>query len=128
MSFDIFFQPFANGDSSSSGDGEAAAAVLRTLITDHDGSFARIVTSDGGADAFGVDSLDRGLMINHASGLAVWDVMYELARAGGYAIMPAGCATCVTSEERLSGLPDGLGDDARVISSGTDLLAVIRSA
>ena len=127
MSFDIFFQAFADGDGSV-GNGDAAAAVLRPVTTVRDGSFARIVTSDGGADMFGVDALDQGVMINHASGLVVWDVMYELARVGGYAIMPVGCPTCVTSEDGLCDLPEGLGDDAKVISSGADLLSVIRSA
>jgi hypothetical protein len=42
--------------------------------------------------------------------------------------MPVGCPTCVTSEDRLSDLPEGIRDEVKVISSGADLLAAIRSA
>lgn len=87
MSFAVFLQAFANGDAAD-GDGDAMAAVLRPLIEDEDRSWARIVTADGSADIYGLDHLDTGCMINHASGSAVWDVVYEVARAGRMALMP----------------------------------------
>jgi hypothetical protein len=67
-------------------------------------------------------------MINHATGRAVWDLMFDVAVAGGYAVMPIGCPTCVTAPEQLAHLPVELREDAVLVRSGADLLRVIESA
>jgi hypothetical protein len=126
VSFDIFLQAFSDGDATSA-DGDAAPRMLDGWLEDRDGSYARIVTGDGGANVFGVDDFGDGLMINHASGRAVWDVMFDLAHAGGYAVMPIGCPACVISSLHVVGLPDGLREDAVVIESGEDLLRVVEA-
>jgi hypothetical protein len=88
----------------------------------------RIGTADGEADVYGFDSLATDLMINHASGRAIWDVMFELARLGGYAVMPVGCGTCVTEATDPSDLPAEVPEPIVVVRSGQDLLKVVEDA
>jgi hypothetical protein len=73
---------------------------------------------------YGIDNPASGLMINHASGRAVWDVLFELARATGMAVMPVGCRTSVTDSGLIDGLPAGL-PPAEVVTSGADILATL---
>ncbi|MCZ3388261.1 MAG: hypothetical protein LH645_03880 [Actinomycetia bacterium] len=67
-------------------------------------------------------------MINHASGRAVWDVMFEVAVAGGYAVLPIGCPTCIRRAEQREHLPVELRADAVIVQSGEDLLRVVGGA
>jgi hypothetical protein len=127
MSFDIFFQRLAGGDLSESAAG-IAEAYLAPMVKERDASWARIRTVDGEADVYGMDRLATSVMINHASGRAVWDVMFELARIGGYAVMPVGCGTCITEAVDPSHLPAELPGPITVVRSGQDLLDVVERA
>ena len=51
--------------------------------------------------------------------------MVEAARAARWAIMPTDCPVCVFSQEMLDALPEGLDEDAVIISSGTQLSELI---
>ena len=53
----------------------------------------RIVTDDGEAEVYGSDP-SRGFMFTHASGRRVWDVIYNLARAAGFVVIPVGTPRC----------------------------------
>ena len=67
-------------------------------------------------------------MFTHKSGRRVWDVMFDVARAGNWAIMPVGCPTCVPMLSMIAELPDELRSDAVVVNSAAKLLdAVLRS-
>jgi hypothetical protein len=127
MSFDIFFQRFPGGDLPKSG-AAMVAAYLAPMVKLRDASWARIATVDGQADVFGMDRLATGFMMNHASGRAVWDVMFELARIGGYAVMPVGCGTCITDDLDPSQLPAEVPHPIKVVRSGQDLLDVVERA
>jgi hypothetical protein len=127
MSFDIFFQRFAAGGPSRA-DGDAVEAYLTPMIKERSRSCTRIETADGEADVYGFDSFSNGLMINHASGRAIWDVMFELARIGGYAVMPVGCGTCITDATDPSDLPAEVPGPTVVVHSGQHLLEVVQHA
>lgn len=127
MSFDIFFRRFI-GPGRLAGDPDAAEAYLAPMVKQRDRFCARIGTVDGAADVYGFERLATGVMINHASGRAIWDVMFELARIGGYAVMPVGCGTCITETVDPSDLPAEVPRPITVIRSGQDLLDVVEQA
>lgn len=128
MSFDIIFQAFADGEAIDANE-SAASAVLSSWVTEREPQhqFVRIETPDGGADVYGFGTPD-GLMINHASGRAVWDVMFAVAVACGYSVLPPGCPTCVTAAGQRAHLPTALQDESVVVESGADLLRVVETA
>lgn len=128
MSFDIFLQGFSGGDAAP-GDGVAAMAVLDPLIVKRDGEgFALIQTEDGTADVFGIDAPDRGLMFNHVDGRAAWDVIYAVAEAAGFVVMPVGCGTLLVDEALRHELPEGIPEPVHVIRSGANILSAIHTA
>jgi hypothetical protein len=128
VSFDIYFQAFAHGEAVDA-DVPAVSAVLSPWVAEAEQpfDFVRIALPDGGADVYGYGTAD-GLMVNHAAGRAVWDVMFDVAVAGGYAVLPIGCPTCVTEPAQREHLPDELRADSVVVASGADLLRVIETA
>lgn len=129
MSFDIFVQKFEAGDA-----GTADEGVIRALLAPHTrallkGSDTAVLHfADGTADLYGWDDLSRGFMINHAGGAEVWDVLVRVAQAAGLAIMPIGCPIAVTSAADVDGLPAELKENAVVVASGEDLIAIIRGS
>ena len=127
VSFDVYLQGFRDGEAEQ-GSGDAALDLITPLISRRTADWARVATDDGEADVFGIDQPSTGLMFNHLSGDAAWSLVFQVARAGGFAIMPVGCPTCVVSAEMLRALPDELASDAIVVSSGDDLLAAIEKA
>ena len=127
MSFDIFFLRFAQGNPSA-GDDRALEEFVAPLIEERDEAWARIRTIDGKADLYGMDSLGASLMINHASGRAIWDVMFELAQVGGFAVIPVGCGTCITPSINPTDLPSEVPRPISVVASGAELLAVVESS
>ena len=123
MGFDIFLQGFAGGDASTAG-AAAAERVLRPyLVGEADESFARVATDDGGAEVYGLGT--DSLLVSRPSGERVFDLLVEVAALAGWAIMPVGCATCVTDEAAIRELPDELRDDVVLVRSGGELMDVI---
>ena len=127
MSFDVLLQGFRNGQVA---DGDPAA-VMRILSpyfkAPPDDSFACIVTSDGEADVYGIGRPSASLMFNRIGGEQAWQLMYEVARDAGLAIMPVGCATCICTAEQERDLPPELRDQVRVVQSGADIVRAIGS-
>ena len=105
VSFDIFLQRFRHGEPAAAD----SSAVLDTLkpYAAHDDKM--LVTADGDAAIYGLDDPGAGhLMINHAGGRVIWDVIYELALAAGFVIMPVGCGTLVPGAKLIPHLPPEL--------------------
>lgn len=125
MSFDIFLQGFRDGDAAS-GDSDAAMAVLAPFVTSGDDTGWRIATEDGEAEVYGGDP-SRGFMFTHASGRRVWDVIYEVARAAGFVVIPGGCATCVVDSATIAHLPKGLPEPI-VVTSGEQMIEIVESS
>jgi hypothetical protein len=66
-------------------------------------------------------------LLNHASGRAVWDVIFTIAESAGFVVILAGRA-CLPRAAMSSHLPPELAADAVVVSSGAALLRVVESA
>jgi hypothetical protein len=124
VSFDIFLKSFRDGDGST-GDGDAALRILDPVIVQREIGWARIVTADGEADVYGIDDAANGLMVNHASGDAVYGFLYDVARSAGFVVMPVGCPTCVVDPAMKAHLPSEIAQHAVVIESGDDLRRII---
>ena len=119
MSFDIFLQSFAGGQAALGDPGAALRVLEPYLAGPADGGYAKARTADGAADVYGLGS--DCLMINHASGTLIWQVMVDVARAAGYVILPVGVPACVVREEMIGDLPGELRDGAVVVRSGAEL-------
>lgn len=130
MSFDIFLQGFHAGNAASADETatRAVLAVLDPLVIHRAGHSARIATSDGEADVYGIDDPSSGLMFSHASGRQVWGVIFDVARAAGFVVLLGGCGTGLIDEATIAELPDGLPEPIVVIRSGADLLDLVESA
>jgi hypothetical protein len=126
VSFDIFLRRFEGGEAARA-DEAAVLGVLAPLIEERGDGWARLCTTDGDADVYRMDDPASGLMVNHASGREIWNVLFELGRAAGFAVMPVGCGTFVISEVALSDLPDGVPEPIAVLTSGDELLRAIES-
>lgn len=124
MSFDIFLHGFRDGEAATV-DASAVSMTLAPFVVDSDKGHSHLRLPDGEADVYGLDDPASGVMINHASGRLVWDLIFELAHGTGLAIMPVGCATAVTAETALVDLPQELSEDAVVVSSGDDLRRMV---
>jgi hypothetical protein len=123
VSFDIFFERVDGGEA----DPDAVMAVLEPLVVERGDGFLRIATGDGEADVY-IGRPSDGAMVNHAAGRIVWDVMYDLAVAGGFVVIPVGCGTCVTDDSMRAQLPERAPEPVVTIRSGADLLAVVERA
>jgi hypothetical protein len=128
VSFDIFLHGFRDGDGTP-GDRAAAIAIITPLLSGpvSDG-FGRIVTADGEADIYGLGDGDHGLMVNHASGRQIWQVIVDVARAAGYVVLPVGCPVCVLDEAVIGHLPVELREDTVLVRDGGDLERVVLTA
>lgn len=125
MSYDIFLQRFDHGDAAPF-DPTAVADVLDSLVVERRGGFARLETADGEADVYGLDGT-ASLMVNHATGEAIWDVLVDVATAGHLAIL-LGNTTVVPDERVIEHLPVELSHSVEISRSGADLLWVIRGS
>jgi hypothetical protein len=126
VSFDVFLMRFDRGDAVEL-DAPRILELLEPAIVEREGSFARLRTTDGEADVYGLDSTGS-LMVNHASGAAIWDLLVDVARAGQLAIIPGGCATCIVEEEQRADLPEGVPEPVEVIASGSELRLLIEDS
>lgn len=75
-------------------------ALRQELSTERDNPI-----SFGDADAYGLDDLSTGLMFTHLSGRAIWDVVFDVTRAGGFVVMPIGCPVGVLDERDAEHVP-----------------------
>ncbi len=124
MSVDVFLQGFAEGGAGHGGADEASS-VLSPHISERDGDWARITTTDGYADVY-LPTPDRAsAMFNSISGAEVWDVIFDVALAARWVVMPVGRGTLLTDQAQRDDLPDGVPEPITVIRSGAELLATI---
>lgn len=127
----MFVQRFSNGDAA-----PMAAEVFWAVFGPHverpepELDFWRARVADGGeADIYaGVagPSLDS-LMISRFSTGTVLELLVEFVRRAGAVIMPPGCPTLLIDEKQPRDLPEELRADVAVVSSGSDIEAILRS-
>ena len=128
MSFDIILQGFVRGDGAPGNRAAAIAIVTPLLAGPVSDGFGRIVTADGEGDIYGLDDNDQGLVINHATGRQIWQLIVDVARAAGYAVLPVGCPVCVVDEVMIGHLPDQLRQNAVLVRDGGDLERAVVNA
>lgn len=127
MSFDVFVQAFSDGGAAEA-DADAVQAVLAPYIHGSSQSgFARLATTDGGADLYGYDDLGSGFRVNHISGDEAWDIVVQAAAASGLVIMPVGCPAALTNQDSFEHLPDALrSGEVAIVTSGSQLVDLIQ--
>lgn len=118
MSFDVFLQDFSDvhADRSQS----VGQRVLGPLL---DARSEKVVTADGSAAVYGASDVPLdGLMFNHIEGDLAWNVIFDAAVAGDWAIMPIGGPVCIVTEEQADTVPEELKADGIVlVRTGTEL-------
>jgi hypothetical protein len=124
VSFDIFLQNFVESSTDRSG---LVRAILGPILST---SGIEFTTADGSAVVYGLENeVIDGLMFNNVDGETAWDVIYAVAVAGEWVVMPVGCPVCVISDDQFVTQPEVLDDPAPIrVSSGAEILAAIRSA
>ena len=126
MSFDIHVRRFRDGDIL-----DADAALVRSLLAPflvEQGGGWNLRMDEADAEVYGVETLERGFMVTHVSGVALYDLVVRVAAACDFVIMPVGCPVALTSEQQRAHLPDGFDGDAVVVSSGAELIQLIRNS
>jgi hypothetical protein len=121
VSFDVYLQDFSDEQTDR---GDEVHGVLDRLL---DQSGSRIVTHDGDAEVYGIDDDPlNGLMFSNVDGDSAWDVIYAVADAANWVVMPVGCPICVLSEDFIETIPEELLEPGVVIvESGEDILRVV---
>ena len=88
-------------------------------------SFALVEYGDGSAD---IHISPDAMKADHVTGKDPWDLLVRGAKAAGWVIMPVGRPTCITDPSDRTHLPDGLDDEAILVTTGAELLRVIRQS
>jgi hypothetical protein len=124
VSFDIYLQDFSDEPEDRS---HVVGALLSPLLDDLG---QRVRTVDGSASVYGAsDSPLHGLMFNHVEGESAWDLIYDVAVASHWAIMPVGCPICLVDDGLIGLLPSDLLEDGYVVvHDGADILSAIKAA
>lgn len=125
MSFDVFFQRFTDGDAGVGGGDQMRRVLAPFMVREDQSRYVLVEYGDGTADVY---LSDNSMMANHVSGESPWEILVQGAGAADWVILPVGCPACITAEAQRQHLPDGLGDDAVLVSSGEELLRVILSS
>jgi hypothetical protein len=125
MSFEVYLQRFEGGRAASA-DEAAVRRVLEPVMVHRAHAWADIETHDGGAEVYGINDLRTGVSFKRLCGAGIWDLVYELALGAGFAVMPLGCPTCVCAPELVDDLPRELRGSTSVVSSGEQILDVVR--
>jgi len=103
---------------------------MRRVLAPHivreepENSFVLVRHGDGEADIY---LSPDAMMANHVTGTDPWDLLVRGARAAGWVIMPVGCEVCITEESDRTHLPEGLHEEAILVSSGAELLRVVQA-
>ena len=123
----MFLQGFRGGEGCAL-DAAALRALIDPLVVDRDPHAVRIALSDGDAVVHGLDS--GSLMFSRASGLAIWDLVVELAiRTGGTILFPGvELVAAITAEAARDELPAELRALCAVVTTGAELARVIERA
>jgi hypothetical protein len=128
VSFGVFLQRFMAGKPARA-DPETVLGFLEPFISRREPEHGdvEVRTSDGTADVYGMNDPGASLMVNHASGQAIWTLLFELAAVTDLVVMPVGCGTCITRATTAADLADGIPEPITVIHSGADLLTAVSS-
>lgn len=123
MSFDLYLQGFSDAHADRS---ESVGRILDPLL---DAQRHNVLTKDGSAAVHGAEENPlTGLMFTHVVGDLAWDVIFEVAVAGHWVVMPVGGPICLVRPELADSVPADLQDLAVVVvHSGLELRAAATS-
>ncbi|UZN04200.1 hypothetical protein [Cellulomonas sp. S1-8] len=129
MTFDVFVQRMVDGELAAA-DSAALSELIAPYVTTTDPAFdfAQLHFDDGTADLYGIGEPGKGFMVNHVSGRLAWDLVAAVAERGDMTLMAPGVPPLICSESTRAHLPEGLGDEAVVVTSGADILRAFAQA
>jgi hypothetical protein len=123
MSFDIYVQGFAGGDAAPL-DAESLGELIHAHAVRNGDEIVRLSFDDGEAEFYCARGLGSGFMVNHASGRLVWDFLAEIIVRCGATVLPIGAPPMVGSVVAIRELPEVLAENAVVVTTGAEMLAV----
>ena len=117
MSFDIFLQDFSPDSV------DRTNEVLKALGPYLDSSKQNVITTDGDAAVYGVDSTPiHDLMFNHVAGDVMWQLIYETAVAAEWVIMSGDGGLCMVVESQRASVPTEVAwEPFALVTSGAEL-------
>lgn len=120
MANEVFIQAFESGVPVLMR-AEAVTPLVRDFVLDQNDDYAQVKTPDGGADLYGFGD-DGGLLVVDPAGGEIWELVLEVARVNGAAIVPIGQPPLVADPEVLVHLPPDMREGARVVTSRRALM------
>lgn len=127
MSYDVFLFRFEHGQPVRV-DGARLRELIEPLIVRGDEQHDQVTlrAADGGdARVYGVSDDPECVMFTHWSWGDICDLMADLARELGMAVVPPDRPTMITDERQRSDLPEDLRAEAVVVRAGIDVQRVI---
>ena len=124
MSLDVYLQDFADVPVDR---GPQVLSLLGELLDDQRQS---ILTADGSTAVYGLDDTPlTHLSFAHVAGEPAWDLIFDVAKAANWVVMPVGCPICLPDERLIETIPPELRDLGYVhVTSGQDILRAVRSS
>ncbi len=125
MSSDIFVQGFDHGAAR-----DADATALREFLAPYLINVANrwnLRVGMSTAEIHGVETLSS-FMVTHVDGAEIYDVLVRVARHFDLVIIAPGLPAALTRAEQRQHLPDELRNDAKLVTSGPELVALIESS
>lgn len=135
MGFDVFVQRFQDGEPVLVTDPQVWTLLREAWEAppDHH-DYSRVRRGAGEADLYAVqenEPIDSLMFSRPAGGAEIFDLIFEVARAGGMAIYAPGIPICLIAPDQRSQLPaefvDAMGEPV-VVTSGADLQEIIEGA
>ena len=126
MSVEICLQGFRDGDSHDADVSELRDALAPYIIETANGWDLR--TGNSRAEIYGLDDLASGFMVTHVAGAELYDVLVRVAALCDLVILMPGLPAALTRDEQQRHLPEEIRVDAKLVTSGADLVALIESA
>jgi hypothetical protein len=130
VSYDVHLLRFRDGDVVPVESAQARELLVAASAAPPDEfEFCRVRWGDDEGDLYGLapDEPIDGLMFNRA-GPGIYELIYEVAKAGDMAIVPPDLGPFLIREEQREHLPADLVAGAVVIPSGADLVRAISGA
>ncbi len=125
MSYSVYLQGFQGGHAAKGGGKEARSLVgAYQVAMEPEFNYVRIEVGDGGA---GIFASGDSMKVDRSCGTAVWDFLVELAIAVNWTIILIDGPACLTNEGQRRELPEELREEAVLIRSGEEFLAVMKA-
>ena len=125
MSFDLCVQGFHHGVAR-----DAEATALREALAPYLVKVANgwnLRAGNSTAEIYGVEEL-TSVMVTRADGVEIFDVLFRVAVRFDLVILAPGVPAALTRAEQRQHLPDEIRNEAKLVTSGAELVAFIESS